>query len=134
MALRVARAARARGRRVVFAALTVMEQLGGAVNTCHRPTPGLHHHVLVGANLEGRRLWEQIWLVALPYLASSPGLRRRLNFVWGWQIVAAPVLAGRLLRRARLARRLSAEAASAEDAEPAAQAVLTSVRGSPPSP
>jgi signal transduction histidine kinase len=114
----------------VFAALTVMEQLGGAVNTSliGPYTSAFVITYTFGANLEGRRLTVGvIWLVALVTVMGllDPASDDGLNLVWGWLvIVAAPVLAGRLLRdRARLARALRA-AASAEDAEPwAAQAV-----------
>jgi signal transduction histidine kinase len=115
---------------LVFAALTVMEHLGGAVNTSliGPYTSAFVVTYSVGANLEGRRLAVGvIWLLALVTVMAlfDPASDDGLNLVWGWLvIVAAPVLAGRLLRdRARLARSLRA-AANAQDADAwAAQAV-----------
>jgi signal transduction histidine kinase len=102
---------------LVFAALTVMEQLKGPVNTS-LVGPYISAFIVsysVGANLEGRRLaWGTAWLVVLVTVMAllDPTSDDGLNLVWGWLvIVAAPVLAGRLLReRARLARALRAEA------------------------
>jgi signal transduction histidine kinase len=114
---------------LVFAALTVMEQLGDATNTS-LVGPFISAFIVsysVGANLEGRALAAgAAWLVALVSVMAvvDPTSDDGLNVVWGWLvIVAAPVLAGRLLRdRARLARAL--HAASEEDPEPwAARAV-----------
>ncbi len=107
---------------LVFAALTVMEQLGGAVNTS-LVGPYISAFIVsysVGANVEGRRLaWGTAWLVALVTVLSllDPAADDGLNLIWGWLvIVAAPVLAGRLLReRARLARALRAEASDEGD-------------------
>jgi signal transduction histidine kinase len=115
---------------LVFAALTVMEHLGGPVNTSLVGpfTSAFIVSYSIGANLEGRALAVgAAWLVALVTVMSvlDPTSDDGLNLVWGWLvIVAAPVLAGRLLRqRARLARALRA-AASEDDAERwAAQAV-----------
>ena len=71
------------------------------------------------------------WLAALVTALSllDPSADQGLNLVWGWVvIVAAPVLAGRLLRdRARLARELRA-AASDEDAEPWAEQAVAEER------
>ena len=114
----------------VLVALTVMEQLGSSVNTSLIGpfTSAFIVSYSIGANLEGRRLTVGVaWLVVLVTIMSvlDPGSDDGLNLLWGWLvIVAAPVLAGRLLRdRARLARSLRA-AASGEDAEAwAAQAV-----------
>jgi len=114
----------------VFAALTVMEHLGGPVNTSLVGpfTSAFIVSYSIGANLEGRALAVgTAWLVALVTVMAvlDPTSDDGLNLVWGWLvIVAAPVLAGRLLReRARLARALRA-AASEDDAERwAAQAV-----------
>jgi signal transduction histidine kinase len=107
---------------LVFAALTVMEQLKGPVNTS-LVGPFISAFIVsysVGANLEGRRLaWGTAWLVALVTVVSllDPASDDGLNLIWGWLvIVAAPVLAGRLLReRARLARALRAEASGEGD-------------------
>jgi signal transduction histidine kinase len=107
---------------LVFAALTVMEQLKGPVNTS-LVGPYISAFIVsysVGANLEGRRLaWGTAWLVALVTAMAllDPTSDEGLNLVWGWLvIVAAPVLAGRLLReRARLARELRAEASGEGD-------------------
>jgi signal transduction histidine kinase len=107
---------------LVFAALTVMEQLKGPVNTS-LVGPYISAFIVsysVGANLEGRRLaWGTAWLVALVTVVSllDPASDDGLNLIWGWLvIVAAPVLAGRLLReRARLARALRAEASGDGD-------------------
>ena len=108
---------------VVFAALTVMEHLGGPVNTSLVGpfTSAFIVSYSIGANLEGRALAVgTAWLVALVTVMAvlDPTSDDGLNLVWGWLvIVAAPVLAGRLLReRARLARALRA-AASEDDAE-----------------
>jgi signal transduction histidine kinase len=115
---------------LVFAALTAMEQLGHQTNTS-LVGPYLSAFAVTysfGANLEGRRLAAGVcWLVALVTALSllDPTSDEGLTLVWGWLVVvAAPVLAGQLLRdRARLTRALR-EAASEEDAEPwAAQAV-----------
>jgi signal transduction histidine kinase len=102
---------------LVFAALTVMEQLKGPVNTS-LVGPFISAFVVsysIGANLEGRRLKVgTAWLVVLVTVMAllDPTSDDGLNLIWGWLvIVAAPVLAGRLLReRARLARALRAEA------------------------
>jgi signal transduction histidine kinase len=107
---------------LVFAALTVMEQLKGPVNTS-LVGPYISAFIVsysVGANLEDRRLaWGTAWLVALVTVMAllDPTSDDGLNLVWGWLvIVAAPVLAGRLLReRARLARELRAEASGDGD-------------------
>jgi signal transduction histidine kinase len=107
---------------LVFAALTVMEQLRGPVNTA-LVGPYLSAFIVsysIGANLEGRRLaWGTAWLVALVTVMSllDPTSDDGLNLIWGWLVVvAAPVLAGRLLReRARLARALRAEASGDGD-------------------
>jgi signal transduction histidine kinase len=107
---------------LVFAALTVMEQLGDATNTS-LVGPFISAFIVsysVGANLEGRALAAgAAWLVALVSVMAvvDPTSDDGLNVVWGWLvIVAAPVLAGRLLRdRARLAHAL--HAASEEDPE-----------------
>jgi signal transduction histidine kinase len=115
---------------LVLVALTVMEQLGGSVNTSLVGpfTAAFVVSYSIGSNLEGRALALGVaWLVALVTATAvlDPSSDDGLNLVWGWLvIVAAPVLAGRLLRdRARLARSLHA-AASEEDAEAwAAQAV-----------
>jgi signal transduction histidine kinase len=119
---------------VVFAALTVMEQLKGPVNTS-LVGPFVSAFIVsysVGANLEGRRLAAgTAWLVALVTVLSllDPNADEGLNLVWGWLvIVAAPVLAGRLLRdRARLARALRAEA-SEDDGERWAQLAVAEER------
>ena len=115
---------------LVFVALTVMEQLGDTANTSLVGpfTSAFIVSYSIGANLEGRSLAVgAAWLVALVTVMAvlDPTSDDGLNVVWGWLvIVAAPVLAGRLLRdRARLARALRA-AAREEDAEAwAAQAV-----------
>jgi signal transduction histidine kinase len=115
---------------LVFAALTVMEQFGSSVNTSLIGpfTSAFIVSYSIGANLEGHRLIAGVaWLVALVTAMAilDPTSDDGLNLIWGWLvIVAAPVLAGRLLRdRARLARSLRA-AASEDDAEAwAAQAV-----------
>jgi signal transduction histidine kinase len=107
---------------LVFAALTVMEQLGDATNTS-LVGPFISAFIVsysVGANLEGPALAAgAAWLVALVSVMAviDPTSDDGLNLVWGWLvIVAAPVLAGRLLRdRARLAHAL--HAASEEDPE-----------------
>jgi signal transduction histidine kinase len=116
---------------LVFAALTAMEQLGDPTNTSV-VGPYLSAFIVsysIGANLEGRALAVGVgWLVTLVTALSvlDPTSDDGLNVVWGWLvIVAAPVLAGRLLRdRARLARELRA---AADDADPepwAEQAVV----------
>jgi signal transduction histidine kinase len=119
---------------LVFAALTVMEQLGDGTNTSLVGpfTSALIVSYSVGANLEGRALAAGVaWLVALVSVmaAADPASDDGLNLVWGWLvIVAAPVLAGRLLReRARLARALRA-AASEEDPEPWAERAVAEER------
>jgi signal transduction histidine kinase len=118
---------------LVFAALTVMEQLGDATNTS-LVGPFISAFIVsysVGANLEGRALAAgAAWLVALVSVMAvvDPTSDDGLNLVWGWLvIVAAPVLAGRLLRdRARLARAL--HAASEEDPEPWAERAVAEER------
>jgi signal transduction histidine kinase len=119
---------------VVFAALTAMEQLGDATNTSlvGPYTSAFIVSYTIGANLEGRALAVGVgWLVVLVTALSllDPSADQGLNLVWGWLvIVAAPVLAGRLLRdRARLARELRA-AASDEDAEPWAEQAVAEER------
>jgi signal transduction histidine kinase len=115
---------------LIFGALAVLEQLGSAT-TSSIVGPFTSAFIVsysIGANLEGRRLVLGIaWLVTLVTVISvtDPASEQALNVVWGWLvIVAAPVLAGRLLRdRARLARALHA-AAGDDDGEPwMAQAV-----------
>jgi signal transduction histidine kinase len=108
---------------LVFAALTVMEQLGDSANTSLVGpfTSAFIVSYSIGANLDGRALAVGVgWLVALVTAMSvlDPSADEGLNLVWGWLvIVAAPVLAGRLLRdRARLAKALHA-ASGEEDAE-----------------
>jgi signal transduction histidine kinase len=118
----------------VFVALTVMEQLGAPVNTS-LVGPYLSAFIVsysIGAHLEGRRLRVgTAWLVALVTVMAllDPTSDDGLNLVWAWLvIVAAPVLAGRLLReRARLARALHA-AAHEEDAEAWAERAVTEER------
>jgi signal transduction histidine kinase len=117
----------------VFAALTVMEQLGDPANTSlvGPYTSAFIVSYSVGANLEGRALaLGTAWLVALVTVMGvlDPASDGGLDFVWGWLvIVAAPVLAGRLLRdRARLAHELR-EAAS-EDAEAWAEQAVAEER------
>ena len=119
---------------LVFAALTGMEQLGDPANTSLvGPLPSAFIvSYSIGANLEGRGLAVGVgWLVALVTALSllDPTSDEGLNLVWGWLvIVAAPVLAGRLLRdRARLARALRA-AAGDEDAEPWAEQAVADER------
>jgi signal transduction histidine kinase len=115
---------------MVFAALTVMEQLKGPVNT-ELIGPFISAFIAsysIGANLEGRRLVVgTAWLALLVAVMAllDPNADEGLNFLWGWLvIVAAPVLAGRLLRdRARLARALRAAAAEDDGAPWAEQAV-----------
>jgi signal transduction histidine kinase len=119
---------------LVFAALTVMEQLGDSANTSV-VGPFLSAFIVsysIGANLEGRRLAVGVgWLVALVTVMAvlDPTSDDGLNLIWGWLvIVAAPVLAGRLLRdRARLARALHV-AASEEDDEPWAERAVAEER------
>jgi signal transduction histidine kinase len=119
---------------LVFAALTVMEQLGGPVNTS-LVGPYLAAFIVsysIGAHLEGRRLrLATAWLVALVTVMAllDPTSDDGLNLVWAWLvIVAAPILAGRLLRdRARLARELHA-AAHEQDAEPWAEQAVAEER------
>jgi signal transduction histidine kinase len=109
---------------MVFAALTAMEQLGHQANTS-LVGPYLSAFIVTysfGASLGGRRLAAGVcWLLALVTALSlfDPTSDEGLTVVWGWLvIVAAPVLAGQLLRdRARLARALR-EAALEEGAEP----------------
>ena len=115
---------------LVFAALTVMEQFKGPVNTS-LVGPYVSAFIVsysVGANLEGRRLAiGTAWLVVLVTVmaALDPTADDGLNLVWGWLVVvAAPVLAGRLLHdRARLARSLRAAAGEDDGGPWAAQAV-----------
>jgi signal transduction histidine kinase len=119
---------------LVFAALTVMEQLGDATNTS-LVGPFVSAFIVsysVGANLEGRALAAGVaWLVALVSVmaVADPTSDDGLNLVWGWLvIVAAPVLAGRLLRdRARLARALHA-AASDGNPDPWAERAVAEER------
>jgi signal transduction histidine kinase len=119
---------------LVFAALTVMEQLGGPTNTSV-VGPFVSAFIVsysIGANLEGRRLAiGTAWLVVLVTLTSvlDPNADQGLNLIWGWLvIVAAPVLVGRLLRdRARLARALHA-AAREDDGEPWAEQAVAEER------
>jgi signal transduction histidine kinase len=119
---------------LVFAALTVMEQLGDQTDTSV-VGPFVSAFIVsysIGANLEGRRLAVGVaWLAALVAVLAifDPTADEGLNLVWGWLvIVAAPVGAGRLLRdRARLARALRA-AAGEEDAEPWAEQAVTEER------
>jgi signal transduction histidine kinase len=115
---------------LIFGALIVLQQLGSsATSSIVGPfTSAFIVSYSIGANLEGRRLVVGIaWLVALVTVMAltDPASEQGLNVVWGWLvIVAAPVLAGKLLRdRARLTRALHA-AAREDDAEPwTAQAV-----------
>ena len=119
---------------VVFAALTGLEQLGDSANTSV-VGPFMSAFIVsysIGANLEGRALAVGVgWLVALVTAMAilDPTSDDGLNVIWGWLvIVAAPVLAGRLLRdRARLARALRA-AASDEDPEPWAERAVAEER------
>jgi signal transduction histidine kinase len=118
---------------LVFAALTGMEQLGNSANTS-LVGPFVSAFIVsysIGSNLEGRALAVGVgWLVALVTAMSVLDPQAEaLNPVWGWLvIVAAPVLAGRLLRdRARLARALRA-AADEEDAEPWAEQAVAAER------
>ena len=119
---------------LVFAALTGMEQLGDATNTSV-VGPYLSAFIVsysIGANLEGRALAVGVgWLVLLVSALSllDPSADQGLNLLWGWLvIVAAPVLAGRLLRdRARLARELRAAAAD-HDPEPWAEQAVADER------
>jgi signal transduction histidine kinase len=119
---------------LVFAALTVMEQLGDSVNTS-LVGPFVSAFIVsysIGSNLEGRRLAVGVgWLVVLVTTMSvlDPSADEGLNLVWGWLvIVAAPVLAGRLLReRTRLAKALHA-AASDDDSEPWAERAVAEER------
>jgi signal transduction histidine kinase len=108
---------------LIFVALMVMQQLGSAVtSSVVGPfTSAFIASYSIGASLEGRRLLlGTAWLVALvtTMALTDPTTDEGLDVVWGWLvIVAAPVLAGRLLRdRARLARALHA-AASEDDGE-----------------
>jgi signal transduction histidine kinase len=115
---------------VVFAALIVMEQLGGFTDT---PLIGPFVSAFiasysVGANLDGRRLiigtaWLAVLVTVMSFL--DPSEDGGLNFLWGWLvIVAAPVLVGRLMRdRSRLARALRAAAADSDEEPWAEQAV-----------
>jgi signal transduction histidine kinase len=119
---------------LVFAALTGLEQLGDQANTS-LVGPFASAFIVsysIGANLEGRGLAVGVgWLVALVTAMSAldPASDDGLNLIWGWLvIVAAPVLAGRLLRdRARLARALR-DAAAEEDAEPWAEQAVAEER------
>jgi signal transduction histidine kinase len=119
---------------LVFAALTVMEQLGDSVNTS-LVGPFVSAFIVsysIGSNLEGRRLAVGVgWLVVLVTTMSvlDPSADEGLNLVWGWLvIVAAPVRAGRLLReRTRLAKALHA-AASDDDSEPWAERAVAEER------
>jgi signal transduction histidine kinase len=119
---------------LVFAALTVMERLGGPVNTS-LIGPYASAFIVsysIGANREGRGLAVgTAWLVVLVSVMAvlDPTSDDGLNIVWGWLvIVAAPVLVGRLLRdRARLARALRA-AASDADGEPRAEQAVAEER------
>ena len=121
---------------LVFAALTVMEQLGDPVNTSLvGPYPSAFIvSYSIGANLEGaqagggRGAGSSLLVTAL-VARSTRRADEGLNLVWGWLvIVAAPVLAGRLLRdRARLARALRAAAAD-DDAEPWAEQAVADER------
>jgi len=119
---------------LVFAALTGLEQLGDDANTS-LIGPFASAFIVsysIGANLEGRRLAVGVgWLVALVTAMAvlDPTSDDGLNLIWGWLvIVAAPVLAGRLLRdRARLARALR-DAAAEEDAEPWAEQAVAEER------
>ena len=119
---------------LVFAALTGMEQLGDATNTSV-VGPYLSAFIVsysIGANLEGRALAVGVgWLVLLVSALSllDPSADQGLNLLWGrLVIVAAPVLAGRLLRdRARLARELRAAAAD-HDPEPWAEQAVADER------
>jgi signal transduction histidine kinase len=112
---------------LVFAALTVMEQLGDGVNTS-LVGPFVSAFIVsysIGSNLEGRRLAVGVgWLVTLVSAMAvvDPTSDDGLDLVWGLLvIVAAPVAAGRLLHdRAQLARALRA-AASEEDGQPWAE-------------
>ena len=119
---------------LVFAALTGMEQLGQQPDTS-LVGPYASAFIVsytIGANLQGRALVVGVgWLAALVSALSllDPNADQGLNLVWGWLVVvAAPVLAGRLLSdRARLARELRA-AASDEDPEPWAQQAVAEER------
>jgi signal transduction histidine kinase len=119
---------------LVFAALAAMEQLGHQADTSlvGPYTSAFIVSYTIGANLEGRALAVGVgWLVALVTALAllDPAGDDGLNLVWGWLvIVAAPVLAGRLLRdRARLARELRA-AASDDDPEPWAELAVAEER------
>ncbi len=119
---------------LVFAALSAMEQLGHEANTS-LVGPYLSAFILTytfGANLGGRRLAAGLcWLLALVSVLSivDPAADEGLTLVWGWLvIVAAPVMAGQLLRdRARLTRALH-DAACEEDAEPWAEQAVADER------
>jgi signal transduction histidine kinase len=119
---------------LVFAALTGLEQLGDQANTS-LVGPFASAFIVsysIGATLEGRGLAVGVgWLIALVTAMSAldPASDDGLNLIWGWLvIVAAPVLAGRLLRdRARLARALR-DAAAEEDAEPWAEQAVAEER------
>jgi signal transduction histidine kinase len=115
---------------LVFAALTAMQQLGGdAQSSVVGPYfAAFIASYSIGANLAGRRLVVGVaWLLALVAVMAftDPRSEGGLNLVWGWLVVvAAPVLAGRLLRdRARLARALHAAASDDDGAGWAAHAV-----------
>ena len=120
---------------LVFAALTVMEQLGDAVNTSLvGPFPSAFIvSYSIGANLEGRGLAVGVaWLgrARRPCSRPRPDVRARgsTSSGAGSSSSRAPVRAGRLLRdRARLARALRA-AASEDDAEPWAEQAVAEER------
>src|SRR5262245_25493999 len=103
---------------VVFAGLIAMERVGGD-DQAALVGPWLAAFIVsytIGAELQGRRLVGGVaWLAALVAalaLADPTADGQGLNLVWGWLvIVAAPVLAGRLLReRAHVTRALHAAA------------------------
>jgi signal transduction histidine kinase len=103
---------------LVFAGLVAMERVGGEQQAT-LIGPWLAAFIVsytIGAELQGRRLGVGVaWLAALVAalaFADPTADSQGLNLVWGWLvIVAAPVLAGRLLHeRARVARALHAAA------------------------